>query len=303
MIGLCTDSGSQLPPELVERYGIEVVPLTVTVDGQSYLEGVDLDADGFYARYADGRAPHVSTAAPAPGRFVEAYQRLAAAGASQIVSVHITAAISATLQSARLASQRSPVPVHLVDSGTASFAVGCCVWEAAEAVANGATAEQAAGVAAAVGATTVNVFIVGAIEIVRAGGRLAAGPAPAGSGPLGGSGDLAGPAGSRHPDGAIPVLSMVEGAIRPVGTAVTTDQAADAMVAVVLAAGDGLRVGLSIADARAAPMWEALERRFQASPQVLDLVRYRVGPSMGAHTGPGTAGAVAYPARGLTGRR
>jgi DegV family protein with EDD domain len=294
MIGVCTDSGSQLPPALVERFGIEVVPLTVTVDGESFLDGVDLDADGLYARYAGGRVPSVSTAAPGPGRFAEAYQRLAEAGATEIVSVHITAAISSTLDSARLATQVSPVPVHLVDSGTASFAVGCCVWEAAEALAEGATAEESAAVAAAVGATTVNAFIVGAMDIVRAGGRLAPGARPPHGDGCTGGGD---------PTGTIPVLSVVDGAIRPIGTARTVDEAADAMVAVVLAAGDGLRVGLSIADALAAPMWEALERRFRASPQVLDLVRYRVGPSMGAHTGPGTAGAVAYPSRRLTRRR
>lgn len=291
MIGVCTDSGSQLPPALVDRYGIEVVPLTVTIDGESFLEGVDIDADDFYARYADGREPRVSTAAPGPGQFAEAYQRLAAAGATEIVSVHITAAISSTLHSARLATQVSPVPVHLVDSGTASFAVGCCVWEAAEAITEGATADEAAAVAAAVGATTVNAFIVGAIDIVRAGGRLAPRAGPPGS-------DASG-----DPGAPIQVLSVVDGAIRPIGTARTAEEAADAMAAVVLGAGDGLRVGLSIADACAAPMWEALERRFRAAPQVLDLVRYRVGPSMGAHTGPGTAGAVAYPSRRLTRRR
>ena len=48
MIGLCTDSNAQLPAELVDRYGVEVVPLTVTLDGDDFLEGVNLDADGFY---------------------------------------------------------------------------------------------------------------------------------------------------------------------------------------------------------------------------------------------------------------
>ena len=45
MIGICTDSNSQLPESLAQRYAVEVVPITVTVDGHEYLEGVDLDAD------------------------------------------------------------------------------------------------------------------------------------------------------------------------------------------------------------------------------------------------------------------
>jgi len=62
-IGLVTDSNAQLPPELVERYGVEVVPLTVTIDGVDHLEGVDLDADGFYDRFAT-HTPVVSTSQP-----------------------------------------------------------------------------------------------------------------------------------------------------------------------------------------------------------------------------------------------
>ncbi len=68
------------------------------------------------------------------------------------------------------------------------------------------------------------------------------------------------------------------------------------MVAHVLGLGHNLRVGLSIADKGAAPVWEALEARLAGHPDVREIVRYRVGPSVGAHSGPGTAGAVAYPA-------
>ena len=59
MIGICTDSSSQLPPELRDRYGIEVVPVTVSIDGQEYLEGVDLDADAFWARFTVEPVPVV----------------------------------------------------------------------------------------------------------------------------------------------------------------------------------------------------------------------------------------------------
>ena len=138
MIGLCTDSNAQLPPQLVDRYGVEVVPLTVTIDGRAFSEGVDLDADSFYERFSQGATPAVSTAAPGPGRFVAAYQALAERGATEILSVHIASSLSATLNAARLAVAEAPVPVRLVDSGTASFGVACCVWEAAAAVARGA---------------------------------------------------------------------------------------------------------------------------------------------------------------------
>lgn len=277
MIGFCTDSNAQLPDELIERYGAEVVPLTITIDGQDYLEGVDLEADAFYERFTDGAQPQVSTAAPSPGQFAAAYEALAARGATEVLSVHLGSSLSGTFNSARLAADDSTVPVRLVDTGTASFAIACCLWEAAEAVSAGATIEEAAAVAESVAATTDNVFITGALDLVRAGGRLAAsvGDAP----------------------GSVPVLSLVDGAIQPIATAATVDEAVEAMAAHVRRVGTRLRVGISVADAAAAPLWHALEDALKGAPEVLETVRYRVGPSVGVHTGPGAAGAVSYPAR------
>ena len=274
MLGICTDSGAQLPPELIARYGIAVVPLTVTVDGIEHKEGVDLDAEGFWDRFARRTAPSVQTAAPPPGRFLEAWGELAARGATEIVSIHTGSEVSSTLDAARIAAEMAPVPVHLVDSHTASFAVGCCAWEAAEAAEQGAAAEEAVKVAEAVAATVGNIFVVGALDLVRAGGRLTS---------------------EARDEAGIPVLSLVGGKVQPLGRAATLDDACDQMAAYVVGLGVDLRVGISIADKGAAPLWEALEARLAGCPEVREVVRYRVGPSVGAHSGPGTAGAVAYP--------
>jgi DegV family protein with EDD domain len=278
VIGLVTDSSAQLPPELVERYGVEVVPLTVMVDGVDHLEGVDLDADAFYAAFTPDHTPQVATSQPSPGRFAAAYHRLADAGAEEILSIHIGSALSGTLNSARLASGDSPVPVRVIDTGTASFGVGCCVWEAAEALRAGASAEEAASVAEGLAPRIGNVFVVGALDLVRAGVRLAAG------------------AEGTDEDQGIPVLSLVEGAVQVVGTAADVDEATTVMAERVRAAGSGLRVAVGIADAGAAPLWQALEDALAGTPEVTEVVRYRVGPSIGAHTGPGTAGAFFHPA-------
>lgn len=274
MIGLVTDSNSQLPLELAERHGVEVVPLTVTVDGQDFLEGVDLDADAFYGRFSPGHTPDVATAQPSPGRFAEAYARLVERGATEILSVHIGSDLSGTLNSARLAAQDAGVAVRLVDTGTASFGIACCTWEAGEAIAAGATLEEAASVAEALAARVQNIFLVRALDLARAGGRVVVG------------------AGATTD--AIPVVSLVAGEIKVVGTAATIDEAAVVMADHVLAGGQHLRVAVGIADAAAAPLWSALEDRLAGAPQVHELVRYRVGPSVGVHTGPGTAGAFFY---------
>ena len=105
MIGICVDSNSQLPVSLAERYGIVVVPLTVTVDGVDHLEGVDITETEFYAAWADGRTPEISTSQPSPGRFLEAYRELIARGATEILSIHVAEAMSGTINSARLAAR------------------------------------------------------------------------------------------------------------------------------------------------------------------------------------------------------
>jgi DegV family protein with EDD domain len=273
VIGLVTDSNAQLPADLAERYGVEIVPLTVTVDGVEYLEGVDLDADAFYDRFLTGR-PAVSTAQPSPGRFAAAYEAAAERGATEILSVHIGSSVSGTVNSARLAAQVSPVPVRIVDTGTASFAVSLCTWAAGAAIAAGADVEAAAAAAEQAAAEVGNVFVVGALDVARAGGRLA---------------------GDVGPATTIPVLTLAGGVMQPVARCADLDEAADAMAAFVRAAGSSLRVGVGLSDATTLPLVLALEDRLRDAPEVAELVRYRIGPSVGAHTGPGTVGTMFAP--------
>lgn len=277
MIRVCCDSGAQLDAELAERLGIEVVPLTVTVDGVSYLEGVDLDAAGFWARFDDGHVPDVATAAPSPGQFVEAYERLAAEGTTEIVSVHTGSAISATFDAARLASHQVDVPVHLVDTGSASFVVGCAALAAAEQIDAGGDASKVARTAEKVAASAGNVFVVGALDLARAGGRLARGTTGPGT------------------TGSVPVMRLRHGEMSVIGHADGVEDAAAQITADIISAGDRLRVGLSVADPGARPIVDELHRLLAAAPAELEVLEYRVGPSVGAHTGPGTAGAVYHP--------
>lgn len=273
MIGICTDSNSQLPQELIDRYGIEVVPLTVTVDGRDHLEGVDLDADGFYALFQEGRTPSVLTAAPSPARFEDAYRTLEERGATAVLSVHIGSELSGTLNAAAIAASNARVPVRIVDTHAASFIVGCAAWEAADAVSRGSSIEQAAGVAEAVSRACGNVFIVGAMGLARAGGRLASLPSMTMS---------------------VPVLQLLGGKMEVLGDAGTTEDAARIMATSVIESGSRLRVGVGDSDSSARIVADDLARRLESAPEVHEVVRYRIGPSVGAHTGPGTAGVVFY---------
>jgi DegV family protein with EDD domain len=267
-IALVTDSNAQLPPELRDRYDVRVVPLTVVVDGEPYQEGVNLPSAEFYARLAAGA--EVSTAAPSPGDVIGVYEAAAAAGATEILSVHIGSNTSATVNAVKLAVGASPVPVEVVDTGTASFAVACCVWAAGEVLAAGADLVRAADEARTVADEVGNVFIVGALDLARRGGRLAE---------------------DAVEGGGLPVLALAAGQMKPVAQVHDADAAVEAMTDYVRATAAGRPQRVGVGDAVAPELARAYEDRLRELPEVAELVRYEIGPSVGAHTGPGTVGA------------
>lgn len=273
MIGLVTDSNSQITPDLADRFDVEVVPLTVTVDGRDHLEGVDLDADGFYAALAS-RVPEISTSQPSPGRFAEVYGRLAARGVTSIVSIHISSAMSGTVASATLAAGSSPVPVEVVDTETASFGVSACVWAAGAAIAAGAGVAGVVDAVAAIGPRIGTCFIAGVPHLATRSGR----------------------AGAVELDGdGVAVLAMRAGDLQVLDRAHTVEDAAEAMSRYVASVDEPSTVAIGVADAATRPLAERLAAEVHELDAVDRVVEYRVGPSVGAHTGPGTFGLFVFP--------
>jgi fatty acid-binding protein DegV len=278
VIGLCTDSSAQLPQELVQRFGVEVVPVTVRIGDREYLEGVDLDADEFYEHLARADVADVEVVPPSPGQFALAYECLAERGATEILSLHAGAGPDGMLAGARLAARHSPVPVRLVDTAMTGFAAGCCVWAAAEVVAAGGGIDDAVQRAQAVPAEVGNVFVVHAAQLLA----LAGGPADP----------------ARD---AVPVLSLVDGEPLVLGRASCIEETADLMASYAVGwrrngVARPLKVGLGIAASTAAPVRAAVEERLRAVANVVEIVHYRVGPAIAVRTGPGTASAFFYPA-------
>jgi DegV family protein with EDD domain len=275
VIALVTDSNSQITEELQARYGVRVVPLTVVVDGVAYREGVDITTDAFYEKLC--RGSEVSTSSPSPGDFQTAYRDLARRGATQIVSVHVGANTSGTISAARLGAADAPVPVEIVDSGSASFGVACCVWAAGDAIAHGATTPEAADAAREAAVSVGNIFILRSLDRARRGGRLADDAEP--------------------PN--LPILVLEGGAMRTIGSVDNDTEALQVMRTYVadssLQAGS-LRVG--VGDADEPLLGQKLRGLIKQLPGVEEVVRYRVGPSVAAHTGLGTVGAVFYSVRG-----
>jgi len=142
MLGIVTDSIACLPRELVERYGIRVVPVRIVRGDRIYQDGVDVGPEEAFAWLAAGEV--VTTSQPAVGAFVEVYQELAGR-VEGIVSIHVSSGVTGVYQAANAAAALvSGVPIAVIDSRAATMAEGFLVLEAAR------LAEQGADLAAVV---------------------------------------------------------------------------------------------------------------------------------------------------------
>lgn len=264
---IVTDSSSQLSGELTGPLRIEVVPITIVVGGAEHAE-TDLDVDAFYEELGHGAS--VSTSLPSPGRLADAYRALAARGAHAAVSIHLDGRISGTAAAARLAAAAVDLPVTVVDTGTVSFGVGVCALAAARAAAAGATTQEIEELIAGLVPAIENVFVASTTE-----GRIGTGHVAAGPG--------------------LPLLSFVDGAARALGLCSGFAQAAEAMAA-RLPADRPLRAAVGHAHETTSGPAAELAKRLRQAPNVVEVLRYRVGPSVGAHTGPLAFGAFWWPA-------
>jgi fatty acid-binding protein DegV len=265
-IGLLTDSSAQLQPELAARHRVAVVPIPILLDGVSFEEGIDLDADEFFSALESGA--QVLTSQPSPGAFGRAYRQLADDGATEILAVLLGSEYSGTYNSARLAARDAPVPVTLVDSGNLSYGTACCVLEAAQLIDSGASVDQAAGAARATAGTVATTFIVRPEGLSRRADMV----------------DL------PWAEGAVSVMLMGRGRLDEIGHGRSVEEICDLLVAPMLAEPGPIRAAVSVADDSAKPYWVGMEERLADAPSVAELLRYRVGPSVAAHTGAGTAG-------------
>ena len=170
---IVTDSGTDLSlsPEQIAEMEIHVVPLIVTLDGESYREGIDIDPQTFYRRLEASKGLP-TTSQPAAGEFAEIYRRLAADD-PDILSIHISSGLSGTFHSAQAGAQLVPeANVTLVDTKTLSGAAGWQVLSAVRARLAGWTKEQILPLLDRVSAASDSLFTLRELKYLIHGGRI-----------------------------------------------------------------------------------------------------------------------------------
>ncbi|HEX8767288.1 MAG TPA: DegV family protein, partial [Jatrophihabitans sp.] len=170
-VAVVTDSTSYLPVGLAEELGVRVVPLQVQLGGRTGLEGQDVTPADVCAALKVRTV--VTTSRPTPAEFVEVYREVLEAGAGTVVSLHLSAELSGTCDSARLAAAEfEPGVIQVIDSRSAAMALGFSVLAAARVAATGAEPEDVEQAARTALERTSALFYVDSLEWLHRGGRI-----------------------------------------------------------------------------------------------------------------------------------
>jgi DegV family protein with EDD domain len=142
MLRIVTDGAGDMPAEWLEAYDLQIIPINIQFKEQTFLQGIDLSNEDFY-RLVDQSGVIPKTSQPTPQQFVDFYRRVAKAG-DTILSMHVTAKLSGTYESAIMASRELEGVYRVIpfDSATGSAGLGFLCKEARLMDRGGASIEE-----------------------------------------------------------------------------------------------------------------------------------------------------------------
>lgn len=169
-IAIVTDSTCDVGPDALEARGVTMVPLKVHFGDETFRDWLDLTPVTFYPKLrAAAQLP--TTSQPTPGEFGDVYERLAKEGYEGVVSIHLSAKLSGTFESATLAAKTSSIPVRVVDSTFVSGAITLAIDEAVAARDAGASLDEVEKAAVDAAGRTELFFVLDTLDYLVKGGR------------------------------------------------------------------------------------------------------------------------------------
>jgi len=268
---IITDSTAYLPQEIVEELGVTVVPLTVNWDGETYRDGVDIQAEEFYERLAKSDS-FPTTSQTTVGEYLEVFKSLLSQGFA-VLALPISSGISGSVESAFQAKQEfEGQPVEVIDTKLVSMALGFMVMTVARAAQAGASLEECVALAHDVYLRIGVYFTVDDLKYLNKGGRINT---------------------AKRLVGSVlnikPLMEIRDGKIELVESVISRKKAISRMLDLIEADIDGrepVRIGAfhAAADEDCQALLDMAVERFHP---VETVVTY-VSPVIGSHTGPGT---------------
>lgn len=270
-VAIVTDSTTYLPPAVLAEYGIQVIPLTVIWDGDSYADGIDLTPTEFYTRLS-GSSSLPTTSQPPAAVFKECFESLLAEG-KDVAAILISSGISGTVNSALQAqAELNSDRVEVIDSRTAAMATGLHVLAAARKAASGGSLAEVAGIARQAQAHTDVVFAVDTLEFLHKGGRIG---------------------GAKRFLGSMlnikPILEMKDGKIDAADQVRTQKRALDRLIELIEEkAGGETPLRLAVFHSNVPDQAAALLEDVKAKLDPAETFLAELSPAIGTHVGPGT---------------
>lgn len=288
MIGIITDSTCDIPQNLIDQYGIIVIPQVVIWDGVEYSDRIDLQPQDFYRRLKEVPTRPTSSQPSVPS-IAEVYQKAVAQGADELVVLTVSSAMSGTYQVALQAAAQVEVPVAMIDSKGPTMTLGWQVLAAARARDAGADARAIVDCAANARARMVQYVGMDTLEYLQRGGRI---------------GNAIKWVGTMLQVRPLVKINHASGLVEPVTLARTHKALVNSMYTRFfedLAGGKNLHIAVLHGDCEDAA--RELAGRIRAEYAPAELLVNITGPVLGINTGPGALALCGYSDNGAGAHR
>lgn len=279
MLRIVTDGAADMPPGWQQEFGIDIIPINIQFGEKTYLQGVDLDAEGFYRLVEEsGKVP--KTSQPSPHQFIEFYQRIARPG-DTILSIHITSKLSGTFESALAAARELTGKIRVIpfDSATGSAGIGMMCREARLLERAGHTLESILKRLEQLRASGLVVLALDTLEYARLSGRVKTLQAA-----------LASVLNVK------PIAVLQDGVLHMAEKVRTRGASIERMVEMVREKFGDRKVSLAVVHARDPQAGQSLLEQVRRRFNIKEVFLTELSISVAANLGPGTVGIVAFPA-------
>ncbi|UOY92864.1 DegV family protein [Ectobacillus sp. JY-23] len=271
-IKLVTDSTVDLSDDVIKQYDIHVIPLSITIDNETYLDRVDLTPQQFIEKMQVSKELPKSSQ-PAVGAFVELYDRLGEDG-SEVLAIHMTSGMSGTFNTATSAAAMTDTKVTVIDSTFMTHAMGYQVIEAAKMIQQGKTLEEILERVEEVRQNSHLYVVVDTLENLVKGGRIGRGKAFLGS--------LL---------NIKPIANLADGVYTPVTKVRSHGQVVKTLVKILAEDTAGKTIkAVSIPHAEALPLAQSLKEAIEKVTGFQNTQIFYTTPVISTHTGVGAIG-------------
>jgi len=272
-IAIITDSTAYLEKVYVKKHNIQVIPLNLHWDEDTFKDNVDISADEFYDRLkASSTLP--STSQPTYGEFEVIFKESASKYDGIIVAL-ISSGISGTVDSALMAQKAyKGIPVEVIDTKTTAGGLAIVVKAIATAVESGKSMQEVTALARSVSASVCTYFVVDTLKYLHKGGRI------------GGASRYFGTALSIKP-----ILYLnEEGKIEAFEKVRTKKKAVARLLDLAVEKAAGEKCHVAIYHAQALREAETMRDEIQQLLDCYEVGIYQLSPVIGTHVGPGALG-------------